>query len=67
MRMANEFTKKQVAALAGVTTPTISRIESVTTKEFSKHYNPTLRTLTKLSNAAGVTLEEFTTMELHYQ
>jgi len=67
MRMANSLTKSQAANLVGVTPPTITRIESVTTKEFSKHYNPTIRTLTKLANAAGVTFEEFTTMELHYQ
>jgi transcriptional regulator with XRE-family HTH domain len=66
MRLANNMTKGQLAAAVEVTVPTISRIERAGTHATAKQYNPTLRTITKFANAAGVTTEQAMTAELQY-
>lgn len=67
MRLANGLTKGQLAEVVDVSVPTISRIERAATHAAAKLYNPTIRTITKFANAAGVTTEQAMTAELQYQ
>jgi transcriptional regulator with XRE-family HTH domain len=59
MRWTSGLTRKQYTEATGISPSTQHRIEQHYLS--GSEYNPTLRTLVKLSSALGVTLQEFTT------
>lgn len=63
MRWTSGLTRKEYAAATGISPSTQFRIEKHY-QEGTGLYNPTLRTLVKLSSAMGVGIQEFTTNTL---